>query len=285
MAYKKETAFSVHVINPTKRSGSRRKRRSKKAAKKTAANPAKKKAAKKTAKKAPDDMAKKRRKKTTRRRKTRGATTTRRITRRNPTRHNPTRRRRARKAIGTGITALTNELKPALQRTLGMLVAGWAVRRWSSTPGGIWPGQAHTSPTAGEGWSLPQYAIAGAIAMWAPPLLKRFIDPREFRRGVVDLMVQKLVYTEAIARSPMLQRQFGTGDVAYDGHQAYVESGGRWNAMQGLVEKSALDGLVEMSPLDGMGDMGHLMPKGTQTQSSIYSGTGYENPYHAAFRR
>lgn len=278
----KETAFSIHVINPRKKSGkkSRRKRRNKPA--KTAANPTKKKAAKKTAKKEPD-MAKKRRKKTTRRRKTRGATTTRRITRRNPTRSNPTRRRRARRAVGVGINAIVKEIQPALQRTLGTLVAGWAVRRWSSTPGGIWPGQAHTSPTAGEGWSLPQYAIAGAVAMWAPPLLRRFIDPNEFRRGVVDLMVQKLVYTELIARSPMLQQQFGAGGVAYDGHQAYVESGGQWNAMQGLVEKSALDGLVEMSPLDG--NMGHLMPAGTQTQNSIYSGTGYENPYHAAFRR
>ena len=277
----KETAFSIHVINPRKKSGTRRKKRSK-PAKKTTRN---KSAAKKTTKKAPgtNTMAKKRRKKSTRR-KTAGASTTRRIVRRNPTRRRRAKRvyRRARRAAGTGVNAIVKEIQPALQRTLGMLVAGWAVRRWSKTPGGIWPGQTHTSPLMGEGWSLPQYAIAGAVAMWGAPLLRRFVNPTEFRRGVVDLMVQKLVWTEVIARSPMLQNQFGAGDVAYDGHQAYVQSGGRWNAMQGIVEKSALDGIVEKSALDGMG---HLMPPGTATRTSRYTGSGFENPYHAAFRR
>ena len=171
---------------------------------------------------------------------------------------------------------------------LGMLAAGWAVRRWSQSPGGMWPGQAHTSPLMGEGWSLPQYAIAGAVAMWGPPLVKRFVNPTEFRRGVVDLMVQKFIWTEGIARSPALQAQFGAGDIAYNGHQAYVNSGNRWNAMQGLVESSPLDGLVESSALDGpMGHSayGHLMAPGTGTVAGKYHGSGYTSNYHAAFQR
>jgi hypothetical protein len=119
-------------------------------------------------------------------------------------------------------------------------------------------------------------------------LVKKFVNPVEFRRGVVDLMVQKFVWTEGIARSPALQAQFGAGDISYNGHQAYVSSGDRWNAMQGLVESSPLDGLVESSALDGpMGQTayGHLMPPGTGTQAGKYHGSGFTSNYHAAFQR
>lgn len=282
MAYKKQTAFSVHAIN---RSRSRRKKAAKKAPKKAA--------------QAEEDskMAKKRRKKTSKARVARGSSTTRRITRTNPSRR---RRRRVAAAVGgavrrvrqkisgggLGLNSVMSEVRSALPRMLGVLAASWCVRRYSQTAGGVWAGQPHTSQLAGEGWGLPQYAIAGAVALIGPRIVKRFVNPTEFRRGVVDLMVQKFVFTEAISRSPALQAQFGAGDIGYHGNQAYVDSGGRWQAMQGLVAASPLDGLVDASALDGpVSGYGHLMAPGQSTMQSRYSGSGYDSNYHAAFSR
>jgi hypothetical protein len=279
MAYKKQTAFSVHAINRS----SRRKKKAAKTAPKKAAQ-------------AEPKMAKKRRKKTSPKRVARGASTTRRITRTNPSR----RRRRVAAAVGgavsrvrrkisgggLGLNSVMSEVRSALPRMLGVLAASWCVRRYSQAAGGVWNGQAHTSQLAGEGWGLPQYAIAGAVALIGPRIVKRFVNPAEFRRGVVDLMVQKFVFTEAISRSPALQAQFGAGDIGYQGNQAYVDSGGRWQAMQGIVAASPLDGLVDASALDGpVSGYGHLMAPGQSTMQSRYSGSGYDSNYHAAFSR
>jgi len=238
-------------------------------------------------------MAKKRRKAKKSPRRRRSATTSVAPVRRRRRRANPSRRRRAvrrvSKGVGTGLTAVTNELMKSLPRLLGKITAGWAVRRWSSTAGGIF-GQAHTSPTAGEGWSLPQYAIALGVAWFGPRVLGKFIPANEFRRGVVDLMMEKFVYTEIIARNSWAQQQFGTGDVGYNAAtgQSYVDQGGRWNAMQGIVTQSPLDGIVEASPLDGgiSHGYGHLLPAGASlatTKSGKYQGSGYKSGYHAAY--
>ena len=166
------------------------------------------------------------------------------------------------------------------------------VRRWSDNAGGMF-GQSFTSPTAGEGWSLPQYAIAAATAWFGPKLLGRFVSGAEFRRGVVDLMVEKFVWTEVIARNQWAVGQFGAGDVGYNQNtgQSYVQQGNRWNAMQGLVQQTPLDGLVEQTPLDGQNldyQYGHLLPTGTSVgvqRAGKWSGSGWASPYHAAFTR
>ena len=231
-------------------------------------------------------MAKKRRRKATRRPAAAAAAPKR---RRRRTSNPAKRRRRSSPRMGTGINAITADMRTGLGRLIGKLATAWAVRRWSQSPGGIF-GTAHTSPTAGEGWSLPQYAIAGAVAMWGPALLRRFVNPSEFRRGAVDLMLEKLVWTEGLARSQWAQNAFGTGDVGYNGSsgQTYVQQGNRWNAMQGLVAASPLDGLVEASALDGdpSYSYGHLLPSGVSadtTKFGKHSGSGYTSQVHAAY--
>lgn len=290
------SAFTVHVINPRHKTQAKKKR-AKKATKVTttttkvirketkAGAPGKKK----------NPMAK-RRKKATRRPAKRGAATTRKITRRrrnpiaNPAPRKVAKRRRSNPSSRGGLGAIMSEVNSGVPRLLGKLAAAWAVRRYSNQAGGMF-GQAHTSPTAGEGWSLPQYAIAAAVAMWGPKLFGRFIPSTDFRRGVVDLILEKFVWTEGIARSPWAVAQFGTGDVGYNAAtgQSYVQQGSRWNAMQGLVEQTPLDGLVEQTPLDGNLDYqyGHLMdPASTSNglqRSGKWHGSGYTNQYHAAF--
>jgi hypothetical protein len=282
-------AFSVHVINPRKKSGgSRRKKRGhskKKAARKSKAPTQK--PAKKSAKKRTTNMAKKRRKRSKRAPAKRGASTTRKITRRRTTNPRPSRRRR-RKNPSAGINAVTSEMKSAIPRILGMMAAAWAVRRFSEH-GGLFS-TPFTSPMMGESWSWKQYAIAGAVATWGPALAgKMRINATEFRRGAVDLIMVKLIWTEGFARSEWAQNAFGTGDVAYTpgNRQAYVDQGGRWDAMQGLVEASPLDGLVEASPLDGPGSgYGHLLPAGVPSgvaNIGKHTGSGHVSQYHAAF--
>lgn len=280
-------AFDVHIINP--------KRKRKKTGKKTARKaPRRKKrghAAKKSTKKRSTKMAK-RRPARRRRRAVRRAPVARRPARRRRRRiANPRRRRRASSYARGGINAVVSEFKNSLPRMFGKLVTAWCVRRWSSTAGGIF-GTAHTSPMMGEGWSLPQYAIAGLVATLGPRFLGRWVNGGQFRAGCVDLMVEKMIWTEGIARNSWAVQQFGTGDVGYNNQigQAYVDQGGRWNAMQGLVAASPLDGLVEASPLDGDGDYayGHLLPAGASAgtqRAGKYGGSGYTSQYHAAFSR
>lgn len=184
---------------------------------------------------------------------------------------------------------MTNEMRTGLGRLIGKLATAWAVRRWSQQPGGLF-GTAYTSPTAGEGWSMPQYVIAGIVAMWGPTLLRRFVSPTEFRRGAVDLILEKFVWTEGIARNQWAVNAFGTGDVGYDAStgQSYVQQGNRWSAMQGLVQASPLDGLVEASALDGSPgySYGHLLPPGVPASTAKFgkqSGSGFTSQYHAAY--
>lgn len=223
----------------------------------------------------------------------RGVAKTRKITRRrrNPSHALKRRRRRNPSGGGGGLNAVTNEMRKAIPRLLGMMATAWAVRRWGGHSGLFGP--SFTSPMLGQSWGWQQYGVALAVAWWGPRFASKIrIDSTEFRRGSVDLIMQKLLWTEGFARSPWAQKQFGTGDIGLNSanNQAYVDQGGRWTAMQGLVEASPLDGLVEASPLDGDLDYsyGHLLPSGTPTSeanSGRYTGSGYSSPFHAAFNR
>lgn len=287
--------FSVHILNPKKRktTSSRKKSTRKKASRKKSTRKktgSKKKATTRTIskKKVSTTMAKKRRRRTTRRSASAPAAPRRRR-RRNPSPAPRRRRRRSNPSGGGG--SIASEVKSFMPRLAGKLAVAWAVRRWGG-PGSIF-GDMRASPTAGESWSMGQYLVAGLVAQYGPKLLGKFVNPTEFRRGAWDLILTKLIWTEGISRSPWAQQQFGTTDsaIAFDPGvgQMYLNQGGQWSAMQGLVESSALDGLVEASPMDGTtSGYGHLLPTGSTKRTATrgkYHGTGHTSIYHAAFSR
>ena len=237
--------FAVHVINPRKRTS---KKTTKKKASRRRRRPAKRKTNTSTPQRKTNMAARKkrttRRRAPARRRAANPAPARRR--RKNPSSYRRTTRRRKNPGE-TG--AVFSEMKSAIPRMLGMMATAWAVRRWGGQ-GGLF-GTQHTSPMMGQSWSFAQYAIAGAVAAFGPRLLGKWINPSEFRRGAVDLMVQKFIWTEGLARNQWAQQQFGQDIAMGPQNQLYYDQGGQWNAMQGLVEASPLDGLVEASPLDG----------------------------------
>lgn len=269
--------FTVHVINPK---AGRKKTTKKKAAKNTARR-----------KKGPKKVAKKKAASKKRKRRAAPKAAPRKRRRSNPAPKKKKRRRRKNPdGVGMlGLGGLIGEAKKALPRLAGKLAVAWAVRRWGGT-GSVWGGGVVTSPTAGESWTWKQYGIALLVAQFGPKVFGKFVDASGFRQGAMDLIVTKAVWTEGIARSPWAQQQFGTGDVMADpgNGQLYWDQGGRQVAMQGLVQASSLDALVEASPLDGPNDYsyGHLMPTGTSAQeqaTGLYQGSGYVDPYHAAY--
>ena len=282
--------FSVYVVNPKKRKSAKKttSRRKKRSTKKPATRP-------KTGEKQTMAKTRTRRRKPTRRRAAPAAP--RPPARRRRRRKNPAparRRRRKNPGIGLGVSGVFAEVKNALPRLAGTLATAWAVRQFGKS-GGLF-GQQFTSPMMGESWGWSQYAIAGAVAMWGPKLLGKFINAKEFQRGAVDLIVQKLVWTEGIARSDWAVQQFGNtiGIDSGSGQMYMDQGGGNYAAMQGygnLVEASPMDGLVEASPMDGghgMSSYGHLLPAGVSQQTAAtgrYTGSGYTSNYHAAFAR
>lgn len=290
-------AFRVHVINPRKKTKGKAKsapRRKKRGHKKTAAKAAKRPTAAK--KKEVKQVAKRKR------RVKRGVAksgTPRRIVRRKR-RKNPIARIGTRRAARTrnpiGLGGVTNELKSGIPRMIGKLATAWAVMRVSNSPmmsgghSGLF-GTPQASVMMGQSWGWQQYAIAMAVAAWAPKFIGKWVNPTEFRRGATDLILEKLIWTEGIARSPWAVKAFGAnpGMVAVGpGNQAYWGSGGQWNAMQGLVASSPLDGLVDASPMDGPEsyNYGHLLPASAtaaERKSGAYTGSGYADPFHAAF--
>ena len=285
--------FSVYVVNPKKKKASKKKVAKKKTASRRRRAPnkgesttmAKKKTTRRRRRAAPAAAPPARR-----RRRAAPAAPARRRRRRNPA---PATRRRRRKnpGLALGMSGVFAEVKNALPRLAGTLATAWAVRQFGKS-GGLF-GQQFTSPMMGESWGWSQYAIAGAVAMWGPKLLGKFINAKEFQRGAVDLIVQKLVWTEGIARSDWAVRQFGnTIGIDSGSGQMYMDQGsGNYAAMQGLVEASPMDGLVEASPMDGshgMSSYGHLLPAGVSQQTAAtgrYTGSGYTSNYHAAFAR
>jgi hypothetical protein len=179
------------------------------------------------------------------------------------------------------LNGLIGELTPSLGRLAGKLAVAFAVRRWGSG-GGLF-GTPSVSPTQGESWGPGQYLTAVLAMHFGAKLFGRFVAPAEFRRGAADLITSKLVWTEGISRMPMMQQAFGGPVRLDDGGQVWVDQGGQWDAMQGLVEGSALDGLVEGSALDG-----GWLPPGTDSQFALraaYQGSGYASPFQAAYTR
>lgn len=265
--------IAVHIINPGKKKSKAKKKTStkKRSAKK---RPAKKKTprkkpatpkAKSSSKKRPKsrrkpsegtDMAKKRKKSKAPAKR-----------RKNPAPKKTKRRRKNPSMAGFGGIAI--EIRNALPRLIGKVVCAWAVKQFGGISG------ERTSTMLGDSWNGRGYMIAAGVAIVAPPLLKRIVGGgSQFRQGVVDLIIEKAVWTEGFARSEWMKGAFGGyGQVAYDPNtgQSYVDQGNdQWSAMQGLVDRSALDGIVEKSALDGPTPYmyGNLTAAGARTGDS-----------------
>lgn len=213
--------------------------------------------------------------------------TTRRRRRRNPSAQavlsNPRRRRsHRRRNPGFGLPGtgeLINEVKAGIPRLFGKLAVAAATKFvGGDTMGG-------PSSLAGEPWGWKQYGVAIAVAALAPKFLGglKFINATEFRRGAVDLILTKAVWTNVINRFEPLQRVFGAiGDQIYDmnqGGQGYaMDSDGQYHALQGLVTSGPLDGLVTKGPLDGLSFLPGNTPKEEAIQAA-YAGRGTSDPY------
>ena len=172
-----------------------------------------------------------------------------------------------------------NEVKQAVPRLVGKLAVAGAVNAAAKyLPGSTSMGG--PSSLAGEPWGWQQYAVAAGVAMFGPKLLGRFVNATEFRKGAVDLILQKLVWTNVISRVPVAQQWFGAigdGTQVYDSdNQGWIMDNGQYHALQGLVTKGPLDGLVTKGPLDG------YLPSNTPREERIksaYRGTGSADPY------
>lgn len=170
-----------------------------------------------------------------------------------------------------------SEVKAGIPRLAGKLAVAAAInaaKRWLPNTASM----GNPSSLAGEPWGLAQYGVALAVAVLGPKLLGKFVNPTEFRRGAVDLILQKAVWTQGIARIPMAQQWFGAiGDQEYDNNgQGWIEDGGQMHAMQGLMSAGPMDGLVSKSPFDG------YLPSVTpaaEASKSAYRGTGSSDPY------
>jgi hypothetical protein len=141
----------------------------------------------------------------------------------------------------------------------------------------------------GQSWTAPQYLVGFLVAQFGSKLYGKIHKGGEanFRRGAIELLFTKLVWTEGISRSPMARTALGTyeNQISYDQGtgQTWQNVGGRDVAMQGeLVHASPLDGeLVHASPLDG----GLLPPTVSDATDRFgrYSRSGYKNKYLAAY--
>lgn len=190
-----------------------------------------------------------------------------------------------------------------LARIGGKVIVAASVRYWGK------PGTGPSSEMYGGNWSFANYLI-GMLAAWAGgELAGRFISApmgQEVYKGGYDLVFSKLVWTELIARSPTAQTYLGQGDeMAVLAQQAnegdllddgsgnrWIMKGGRWVAMQGVLEPAtALDGVLEpATALDGYygrpSPYGHLMPPDTSEEASRvgqFVQRGSKDPYHAAY--
>lgn len=253
--------------------------------------------------------------------------------RRKPRKRNPSvaaaaprrrRRRRARRRTrnpssggGGGSYTIASGLKNFWPRFLGKLWVVWAVRRFGNFSGlgtgSVIPGAPATaSPFAGRSWTMGNYIVGYLALKFVANMLTRNRGREwvnNFFHGGFDALATKLVWTEAFARSPWLQGQFGQtghqqGAVMQDPNtgQTYMMQGGQWQALQGMgqmVEEGPLDGfgqLVDAGPLDGgmgqlvdagpMDGMGQMMPLDTprsEATDAAYGGRGSSDPYTASY--
>lgn len=273
------------------------------------------------AKKEKKVMAKKKRKSPKRRRRTNPAP-----------RSNPPRRRRrragravrrvARRGVARARSMMMIDPKIAMKgdtayRAMGALAASFAVMKFGGprpSPAS-WPTGSGlpASPMMGEALSARGYLMAFLGAYVGGEIAARIwgrAAGEQVYLGGVDLMVQKLVWTQLISRNAWAQQQFGNvhgyatmpgnvgqnlgqmdqaqeGDIYTDEDgNVWLSQGGRWVSMQGLVEAGTLGQLVEAGTLGDTGS-GYL-PSSTSAQEnawSQYSQTGSSDPYHAAYAR
>lgn len=207
---------------------------------------------------------------------------------RNPAK--PKRRRRGRRTNNPSLKGLGREFSQFIPRLAGKLAVMWVVQRYGGAGQLLGGGQVQ-SQAAGGSWSAGQYILAYLTAVYGSKLLGKVVNAAGFREGAMDLILTKFVWTEGIARSDWARQQFGAPQVAYspDTGQSWIQQGGQWSAMQGLVEADALDGLVEADALDGTGGSayGHLVDADTlsprRAKNARYSGSAYSSNYNAAY--
>jgi hypothetical protein len=184
----------------------------------------------------------------------------------------------------SGIGPIVADIKSAVPRIAGKLAAIALVKRFGGPSGAIM-GPTVTTPSRGESWTLQQYAIAIATGLFAPKIVGKFVNGSEFRKGIVDLIVEKVLWSEVIARSPTAMQWLGAeGDVQYDPStgQMYVQQGGQYVAMQGygdLVPQTQYGGLVPAT------QYGHLLPPNVDdlTARAQWDNSGFVNRFDAAY--
>lgn len=223
--------------------------------------------------------------------------------RRNPE-ENPRRRRRRRRrrnpeggaarilGLGGMLGALREAVGDALPTVGAKLAISWAVKRWGTSWGeGLMGDKPAVSPYGGQAWSLRNYMIAVAVGAIGSTIASRWKPGagRAWMRSVADDILQRLVYTEVIARSKWGQENLGADPIpigyernAHGDTFAIYEGTGYRPAMLGLEPAGPLGGLVpanrKMSSRAPA--MGHLYPQNGQ-QVDPYSRAGSSNPYLA----
>lgn len=170
------------------------------------------------------------------------------------------RRRRRRNPEGGGV-------EKAWRRAFGRFVprigakfaVAYVVRQWGGKWGEGIMGQKATSPFAGEGWSLWNYALAGLVAYFGGRVISRYNKEwgRAWADSIWDDMVTRLIWTEGLARSKTAQDYFGQDMIGWDddpyGNRFAVIDGTQYQpAMLGIERASPIDGLVAAGPMDGL---------------------------------
>lgn len=167
--------------------------------------------------------------------------------------HNPSHKkshRRRRRNPGLGMGNIGKTLKDLLPLMAGMAATAALVKRLPATET---PAET-PSILAGERWSMAQYAGAAGVAILGGKFASKVgLNGQLVSLGALGLIAAKALFTEVVPRIPGAATILGAeeGEIQDDNGQLMIYQGGRWQAMQGLVQMSPMDGLVERSPLDG----------------------------------
>jgi len=192
------------------------------------------------------------------------------------------------------MAALRQAVTEIVPRLGAKLAISFAVKRWGEGWGeGLMGDKLNASPYAGQAWTLRNYLIAFGvgtvgsmvISRWKPGAGKVWLD------SVADDIVQRLFYTEVIARNSKAQEWFGFDPVpiGYEqddaGNRFAIYNGTNYRqAMLGLEAAGPLGGLERAGPLSSSrarGPMGHL----TSPSPDPYLQLATPDPYLAAMMR
>lgn len=240
----------LHILNP----GKKKRRAAKKGGKKRSSTKAKKARSK-------PRRAMARKKKSTRKRKGTVARAVQAVKRRvRKAVANPGHKRRRRRRNPSARGMLMN-LKKGLPNGKELVGIGGAVlavsagTKFFADGAPVFAGSGPTS-LAGEPWNAKQYAAAIGLSLIGGPLLDRFVrgSGHAFTLTGIVFTIAKTVMPLAM-KVQTLQKFLGEaeGDVRVDEDgQSWILQGGRWNALQGLVNATAMDGLEEQNALDGL---------------------------------